>query len=381
MPLTEERSPVRICYVLLSPTFGMHQYTADLANRLAEAGHQVHLVTTAHLPRDRYGPAVAVHTPIQTGDTGLSLQALQPAAIRRVLDTIRRLAPDAVHFTGPHLWNALLIQALTARHTPTAHTLHDLHPHAGAGYGRLLYLWNGWVRRRADHLLVHGERYAQELTAHGLARSQVTCTLLTHLFVSHARQQSLARSAVSVQYEPFVLFLGRLERYKGLGVLLEAAQRLGPTASDGPAVVIAGHGPLENLDHRQIPPHVQLRHHLIGDEEAVELFSRCSLLVLPYIEASQSALVAAAYFFRKPVVVTDVGALPEYVVEGETGWVIPANDPQALADTLQAALRDPARLERMGMAGRRWYEQQREAEGIALREMYAKLTAGNRRAA
>jgi glycosyltransferase involved in cell wall biosynthesis len=50
-------------------------------------------------------------------------------------------------------------------------------------------------------------------------------------------------------------------------------------------------------------------------------------LVLPYRDATQSALVAHAYFFRKPAIVTRTGALPEYVVEGETGWVVPRADP------------------------------------------------------
>lgn len=47
---------MRIVYVLLSPTFGMHQYTADLANRMAEQGHAVVLVTTTTFARDRYSP-------------------------------------------------------------------------------------------------------------------------------------------------------------------------------------------------------------------------------------------------------------------------------------------------------------------------------------
>ena len=51
-----EADPKRICYVLLSPTLGMHQYTADLANRMVRADHDVSLVTTSHYPRDRYLP-------------------------------------------------------------------------------------------------------------------------------------------------------------------------------------------------------------------------------------------------------------------------------------------------------------------------------------
>jgi glycosyltransferase involved in cell wall biosynthesis len=75
------------------------------------------------------------------------------------------------------------------------------------------------------------------------------------------------------------------------------------------------------------------------------------------------------------VIVTRTGALPEYVVDGETGWVIPPGDPQALADCLAAALGDPARLARMGAAGRAWYDAQRVCEQETLAGMYAKVAA------
>ncbi|MCB0239335.1 MAG: hypothetical protein KDH08_11980, partial [Anaerolineae bacterium] len=61
---------MRIVYVLLSPTFGMHQYTADLANRMAGQGHDTVLVTATTFARDRYSPAVQVITPITTHNTG-----------------------------------------------------------------------------------------------------------------------------------------------------------------------------------------------------------------------------------------------------------------------------------------------------------------------
>jgi glycosyltransferase involved in cell wall biosynthesis len=72
-------------------------------------------------------------------------------------------------------------------------------------------------------------------------------------------------------------------------------------------------------------------------------------------------------------VVTRVGALPEYVVEGETGRIVPPRDPQALAEVLRAALSDPGRLARLGRAGRVWYERRREEEGARLQALYARL--------
>jgi glycosyltransferase involved in cell wall biosynthesis len=357
----------------------MHQYTADLANRQLVLGADVHLVTTSQAPRDRYAPEVTVHTPIATENSGFSADALRPSDLWRLQATVRDLAPDLVHITGPHLWNPLLLGALRRAGVPTVHSLHDLHPHAGAAYGRLLYLWNGWVQRGSGHLLVHGWCHRDELVEGGTDPGRLTCTMLTHLFLSHVRQQSLVQSPPVAYYEPWALFLGRLEAYKGLGTLVDAARWLDPSRA---GVVIAGPGRLEPLVGGEIPPNVEVRDHLIGDQEAVDLFQRCGLVVLPYVEASQSALVAAAYFFRKPVIVTNVGALPEYVcMDGagrQTGWVIAPNDAQALADVMQAGLEDRGRLVEMGQAGRSWYERQRHTGEQTIQEMYAALTTRGR---
>ncbi|HET7377636.1 MAG TPA: glycosyltransferase, partial [Anaerolineae bacterium] len=83
-----------------------------------------------------------------------------------------------------------------------------------------------------------------------------------------------------------------------------------------------------------------------------------------------SALIAVAYFFGKPVIVTNTGALPEYVVDGVTGWVIAPNQAKQLAQCLEAALNDPANLNKLGYAGREWYLVQRRLERRNLRQMY-----------
>jgi glycosyltransferase involved in cell wall biosynthesis len=370
---------MRLCHALLSPTWGMHQYTADLANRMSRVGHNVHVVTTRRVPRDRYAAGVELHTPVDVPDTGFSLEGMRgtPAYVRRSLVAIRRVDPDLVHITGPHLCNPLLLRALRRRGLPVLHTLHDLHAHAGAAYGPLLYAWNGWVRRQASHVLVHGRCHRRALLDGGLAPDRVTCTPLTHLFAGHRCEQALRQSMPPLEYGPWALFLGRLEAYKGLGVLVEAVQSLdgrGPSpAKPVPRLVIAGPGRLVGVVRDPVPEGIEVREGLVADEEAIDLFRRCGLLVLPYVEASQSALVAAAYFFHKPVVVTRVGALPEYVVEGETGRIVPPRDPQALAEVLRAALSDPGRLARLGRAGRVWYERRREEEGARLQALYARL--------
>ena len=138
-------------------------------------------------------------------------------------------------------------------------------------------------------------------------------------------------------------------------------------------LVLAGPGSLDDLWPGPLPSRVELRNRLIQDDEAADLLRRCGLLVLPYLDATQSALVALAYFFHKPVLVTRTGALPEYVQEGRTGWVVEPGDAAALADCLAEALSDPARLARLGAAGRAWYDEQRQQEWRTLVSMYERV--------
>jgi glycosyltransferase involved in cell wall biosynthesis len=96
-------------------------------------------------------------------------------------------------------------------------------------------------------------------------------------------------------------------------------------------------------------------------------------VVLPYLDATQSAVIAAAYYFRKPVVVTRTGALPEYVEDDQTGRVVEPGHPASLARHLEEMLGDPIRLAQMGAAGRTWYDAYREIELATLEEMYQQL--------
>lgn len=379
---------MRICFILLSPTFGMHQYTADLANRAAgeaATGVEVHLVTTSNYPADRYVPAVRVHTPLTSYNTGLAFSSLNLGRLGAVWQTVAGLEPDLVHFTGPHLWNVALLRRLRQLGVPTIHTLHDLDPHLGARGGGLLHGWNGLVLRLADRILVHGQTYERRLARSARTRQKVAYTPLLHLFVSNALCRSLAQlEQTTTDYEPFILFFGRLEKYKGVGDLLTAyAQLRGVFSANGqpeaaiPRLLLAGPGDLGALWSGSLPPGVEVRSGLIADAEAVDLFRRCALVTLPYVDGTQSALIAAAYYFRKPVVVTRVGALAEYVEDGQTGLVVEPGHPASLTRALYALLSDRAGLVRMGEAGRLWYEQRREQETRALFQLYQRPTVSN----
>jgi glycosyltransferase involved in cell wall biosynthesis len=365
---------VRICYVVLSPTFGMQQYTAGLANPMAGAFDggsdrpwPVTVITNHQVPHDRYAPAVEVQPVVNIAGTGIQKTNLSWRGFEKVYQAIRAAKADVVHFTGPHVWNPALLYRLKQAGIKTVHTIHDLDPHSGTSYGRLLYIWNNSILRWADCILVHGHIYQERLAQQGLPDGRVGYTPLLHLFLSYESEATLRHTQPTIACEPFVLFFARIEAYKGIDILLDAMRRL--SGCTRVSAIVAGRGELEQAT----PENVEVRNRSIGDTEAIDLFSRCSVVVLPYRDATQSAVIAAAYFFGKPVIITRTGALPEYVADDVTGWIIEPGNAAALADRIGAAINDPARLRQMGQAGQAWYETQYQNEKSTLRRMYERV--------
>jgi len=410
---------VRVTYILLSPTFGMHQYTADLANRrLTVAGcascgspevegskvtepnlqpvtfqPATRVLTTANAPRDRYAPDVELVTPLTTHGTGFSREGLNLAAYRNLQSSIfnlrseRSRASHIVHFTGVHAWNVPLVYALRRRGVPVVHTLHDLDPHVGVRFAPAIRLWNRLIIRSGAHIIVHGECYRGRLIAGGVAPERVTCVPLLHSFWGHEAETHLA--ALEAQENlahapaqlPVVIFFGRIEAYKGVDTLLAAWEQLARHQNTTRAsntvqsrLIIAGQL-APGMALPALPQGVELRNRRIDDAEGIALFRQASLLVLPYRNGTQSALPAAAYRFGVPVIATRSGALGEYVVPGKTGWVVPPDDAPALAAALAEALAVPERLHEMGIAGQMWYHRERAREEAALDQLYRQLVS------
>jgi glycosyltransferase involved in cell wall biosynthesis len=89
----------------------------------------------------------------------------------------------------------------------------------------------------------------------------------------------------------------------------------------------------------------------IPDEEVAELFQKSCLVVLPYIDASQTGVIPIAYAFKKPVIATSVGGIPEVVDDGITGFLVPPRDYISLADKIIQLIKDDNLRKVMGENG------------------------------
>jgi glycosyltransferase involved in cell wall biosynthesis len=146
--------------------------------------------------------------------------------------------------------------------------------------------------------------------------------------------------------EPFLLFVGGLRRVKGVEQLVAAYERL----SDPPPLVLIG--TLERDSPPRFPPHV----HVLTDfphEAVMAAWERCLIGVLPSVLPEPFGTVVCEAMSRgKAVIGTRPGGHADMIVDGETGFLVPAGDVAALATAMQRLISDPDLRERFGAAGR-----------------------------
>lgn len=135
-----------------------------------------------------------------------------------------------------------------------------------------------------------------------------------------------------------ILFFGLIRAYKGLNILLEAfAKSLDRMQS---TLLIVGEfyedpDPYISLmDRLSIRDRIILVDRYVPNEDVEMYFAACDVVALPYLSATQSAIVQIAFGFEKPVIVTRVGGLPDVVEHGVTGYLVPPNDADALAEAI-----------------------------------------------
>jgi glycosyltransferase involved in cell wall biosynthesis len=142
--------------------------------------------------------------------------------------------------------------------------------------------------------------------------------------------------------EKIILFFGFIRKYKGLDLLLEAMKIVQEQQQPGvrsPKLLVAGEFYEEEKPYRQqiqelgIDDSLILRTDFIPDSEVKYYLCAADAVIQPYRNATQSGVTPLAYHFEKPMIVTNVGSLPDLVPDGKVGLVCEP-EPASLAATI-----------------------------------------------
>lgn len=246
------------------------------------------------------------------------------------LAQIKRLAPTVVYATHFHPWLAFLpllkkfvsFTFVYAVHEDPYGTKEAAHP--------LMRFIERFIFNHADAVIAHSRYVAHAIGPYMHGRPLHVLPLGAYTAACPALKPTVSSAAEPLR----VLFFGRLEEYKGLDLLLAAFELL-KNRRVSIALTLSGRGDLSAeflrtarelgviIDRRWIPP-----------QEVCPLLGTADVLVLPYVAASQSGVVSLGLGVGLPLVVTNVGGLPEYVEDGVSGFVV-APSAEAIADALK----------------------------------------------
>jgi len=327
--------------------------TIQLASAQQTRGHRVLLAVP---PGDRF-EAKAREASLTLLD-GFHLRArLAPVQIARDAARLRRVARehavDVLHAHHSHdHWLAVLARpAVAGRRPPVARTFHTLRAVKCDAASRRLY-------RRTGAALAVSRQIEARCGQAGFAAERIYWTPGTAdvaRFTEPADGRAV-RAELGLGDAPVVVSVARLAPRRGHDLLLAGFRRLLATLPVA-RLVLVGKGEmrehLERLVAEQgLARQVSFAGYRDHDLPAVLAAADCFALMAPGSDDSCRAALEAMAAAR-PVVARALGALPETVVDGETGWLVQDDSPESIASALSAVLGDPARARAMGVAGRR----------------------------
>lgn len=336
--MTEEK--LRVAYILATDRGGMLHYLSQLANAMTRYAH-VTVIGPKEFSYKYFSRKIDIKNVL---DSPIEWRPHRCLSFINIGKATREVNPDVIHLTmAHHPLIALSIHLLGIdRKYPIVYTNHDPRPHIDnliwEVVGSLLYRHVV----RVDKIIVHGKILKAMLIRDGVPEEKIA--VIPHgdysFFTNFMKNVSTERNCI--------LFFGHIRDYKGLEYLIKAADIISKEIPDL-KVVIAGAGDFSKY-RRLIKDWSKFEVHneFIPDEIVPQFFQRAELLVLPYVEASQSGPIHIAYAFKKPVVATSVGAIPEVVEHGKTGLLVPPRDVSALANAIIKLLKDEKLRKEMG---------------------------------
>ena len=312
-------------------------------------------------------------------------RAIRPGGDARALAQLRRAIREfRPHIIHTHTAKAGTLGRVAAAIAGTgAATVHTFHGHLLHGYfspskTRAVIGVERTLARRTDRLVAVGPQVREDLLAAGIGRPEQYAVIPPGLELPEPRGRAEIRSDWQIPPDaPVIAFIGRLTSIKRPDRFVEVVRAVHERRPDA-RFLVAGAGDQESLVAHAAET---LPISLLGWRDDIQnvLAASDAVMLTSDNEGTPLSLIQAA-LMGMPVIATDVGSVPDVVIDGETGWLAPP-DSEALTEAALAFLADPAEASRRGRAAQEravnLYGVQRLADDHAA--LYESIAAAKRR--
>ena len=234
---------------------------------------------------------------------------------------------DIIHLTWPLRYCSFALYLLRKK---MVITMHDPIPHSSQMSIKNRFHRYWCIRLTPDFILLNKTQKSLFIKKYGVNESRVHLSRLS--IYTHLRESTAASTLCKM---PYMLYVGSIHSHKGIEYFCEAMKTITNDIPDIHAV-IAGKGNFYfDISEYEKMPNYMFINRYITNEELVSLISNCIAVVCPYIDATQSGVIMSAFALNKPVIATNVGALPEMMEDGRHGFLVPPKDCKALEQAIR----------------------------------------------
>ncbi len=249
---------------------------------------------------------------------------------------------------------------------PLVVTMHSLEPLRPWKEEQLQsgYTISSWIERNtvehADRVIAVSEEMKRDILKHYAVPEERVAVIHNGIDLEEYRPTADRNflDAEGIDY-PYILFVGRISRQKGIFQLVEAFNSL--PENDLHLVLCAGAPDTPQIEQElcgkiQGNPRIKWMNRMVPKQDVIQLYSHAVLFVCPSVYEPFGIINLEAMACKAPVVATRVGGIKEVVVDGETGLLVQPDDPRQLASAIRRVAEDPELAARFREAGRKRVE-------------------------
>jgi len=330
---------------------GLAIYNERMAEEFQKEGHKVTLYTfTLQYPSIFFPGKTQFSKDKEKPDLNIErcINSVNPLNWIKVGNRIKEDRPDLVivkfwlPFMGP-CYGTILRQIKKNKHSRIISIVDNMIPHeARIGDNAFTKYFIGPI----DGFVAMSEKVLNDIQLFDNEKLKILTPhpLFDNFGKIISREEALAKLDLNPEYR-YILFFGFIRKYKGLDLLLKAFadERFRDKKIK---LIVAGEYYSDKEMYEKIIVENELQDRLImverfiQDAEVKNFFCASDLVVQPYKSATQSGVTQIAYHFNKPMIVTDVGGLPELCPHGKVGYVVSA-DPKSISDAMIKFFEEP----------------------------------------